>query len=345
MPIPVPGPSSAPTRTVKNGIVGGLLARADELGVDPRGWFTGTALSRADFEGDSPGYLSYRQACGIIARALDTLPGDGHGLANGSRQDVGNFGIVGLAMLTAKDFGESLRIGVQYAPVAGSLLELRLEPLPDGDVAVCAATFTHEPRIEVFLVEEMFSSCLQLARGLLGPAFRPVRADFAYPPPPHVEAYDRVFGETVLFGAPAHRVVIARRWLETPMGAHHPASAKQVLALCREQMPEEQPDAAIVAAVGRLLRLQLADSPRLADIAAELHVAERTLRRRLRGAGTSWQQLRDRVRRDVAESMLRRPDARIGEVGTAIGYQDAREFRRAFKRWTGKAPSELRARR
>lgn len=348
MPPALPDTASANALNIKNGIVIGLLARADELGVDTGPWFADTRLDRSHFQADAPAYVSYRQACGIIHRALDSLPGDGHGLVIGERQDVGNFGLLGLAMMTARDFGEAIRLGVYYAPITGAMVELQLGSLPEDDadtIALSASMRNPEPRIEPFLCEELFSSCLKLCRGLLGPGFSPLRAELAYPPPPNAGDYAGVLGCDVRFDAPANRVLIARRWLDTPMAAHNPVSAKHVLALCREQMPAEQSTSEIVAVVGNLLRLQLADSPRLVDIAAELHLAERTLRRHLQGAGTSWQELHDRVRRDVAETMLSKPGARIGEVGVAIGFQDPREFRRAFKRWTGKAPSEARQRR
>jgi len=341
---PVPFPANAVN--IKSGIVKWLLARADELEVGTDAWFAGTRLHRGLFDAESPAYVSYRQACGIIRRALERLPGDGHGLVIGERQDIGHFGLLGLAMLTARDFGEALRIGIHYAPITGAMVEMRLDPGVTVDGRDCAAVNawmrTPEPAIEPFLCEELFASCLKLCRGLLGPGFAPLRVDLAYPPPAYADAYAAVLGCECRFGMADNRVLIERRWLDTAMGAHNPVSARHVLALCREQMPSEQPASAIVATVGELLRLQLADSPRLVDVAAELHLTERTLRRHLHAAGTSWQALHDRVRRDVAETLLRKPGMRIAEVGAAIGFQDAREFRRAFKRWTGKTPEAFR---
>jgi AraC-like DNA-binding protein len=346
MPSPaLPDLTAATPLNIKNGIVIGLLARADELGVDSGPWFEGTRLDRRHFQADAPAYVSYRQACDIIQRALDSLPGEGHGLEIGARQDVGNFGLLGLAMMTARNFGEALRLGIEFAAITGAMLEMQLVDDPaSGDVAVSAWMRNPTPRIEPFLCEELFASCLKLCRGLLGPDFSPRRTELAYPPPAHADEYARVLGCEVRFGAPANRVLIERHWLDAPMGAHNPVSARHVLALCREQMPRGASGNNIVETVGNLLRLQLADSPRLVDIATELHLAERTLRRQLHGAGTSWQELHGRVRRDVAEQMLRRPGIRIAEVGAATGFQDAREFRRAFRRWTGRSPSEIRSR-
>ena len=75
-----------------------------------------------------------------------------------------------------------------------------------------------------------------------------------------------------------------------------------------------------------------------------MHLNERTLRRYLREAGTSYQAIHDRVRRDAAEALLAGSAANIAAVGAAIGFHDPREFRRAFKRWTGMAPRAARPR-
>ena len=128
------------------------------------------------------------------------------------------------------------------------------------------------------------------------------------------------------------------------MPAANPATAQQVLELCHQQMPRLSASSELVAAVEKLVRLQLAEAPRLLDIAAELHLNERTLRRYLREAGTSYQAIHDRVRRDAAEALLAGSAANIAAVGAAIGFHDPREFRRAFKRWTGMAPRAARPR-
>ncbi|KAF1693420.1 AraC family transcriptional regulator [Pseudoxanthomonas koreensis] len=321
---------------------------AERLGVPCDGWFEGLRLEPRQFRAETPVYLSYRHACRIVSRALRTLPGEGHGLAVGRSQDVGHFGMVGLAMMTAANFGEALRIGVQFAPITGAMMDLQLERqlLGDGSagMAMVARMGTAEPEIEPFLCEELFSSCLMLCRGLLGPKFGPALVELAYPAPAYVEQYRRLFGCELHFGAACNRVVIDGSWLDAPMPAHNPDTARQVVELCRQQLPAARPSSEIVAAVERLVRLQLADGPRLVDIAAELHLNERTLRRHLRDAGTSYKTIHDRLRRDTAESLLTGAGSNIAEVGAAIGFHDPREFRRAFKRWTGLAPRAMRAR-
>lgn len=332
------------TAHIKSGIVAGLVAMADEQGSPCEAWFSGLRLARGQFDGDTPVYLSYRQAGLIIRRALRSLPGRGHGLILGTRQGIGHFGLLGLAMLTAPRFIEALRIGVQYAPITGAMMELALDETGRDDVSVIARMPAPHPEIEPFLCEELFVSSLMLCRGLLGGDFRPRVVELAYPAPAHAADYAAVFDCEIRYDGARNRVVIERRWLQVAMPAHNAASAQQVIALCAAQMPATQPRSEIVAVVERLLRLRLADNPRLVDIADELHLTERTLRRQLQAAQTRFTTIHDRVRSESARTLLGDPRLSIAHVGAAVGFKDAREFRRAFRRWTGVAPREMRPR-
>lgn len=77
-------------------------------------------------------------------------------------------------------------------------------------------------------------------------------------------------------------------------------------------------------------------------LAATLSVSTRTLNRRLKAEGTSFGQLLQQVRKDIAEQHFRDPDSSCTELGFALGYQDYKQFYRAFKQWFGVAPEQYR---
>jgi AraC-like DNA-binding protein len=341
--VPDAGDPRLTVANIKSTIVAGLVTLAHERGVASDAWFAGLRLGPAQFSVEALPYLSYRQAAQIIRRALRSLPGQGHGLLLGARQDIGSFGLLGLAMLTAPDFGRALRLGIHYAPITGAMVELGLEDMRDGVAVVARTRDRAERELEAFLCEELFVSSLQLCRGLLGPDFAPRRLELAYPAPAYAGEYATAFACEVVFGRNRNRVLIDAAWLASPMPAHNPASARQVLALCDAQMPGDRSSSEIVAVVERLLQSRLADNPRLVDIAAELHMTERTLRRQLQAAQTSFTALHDRIRNASARRLLDESRLTIAQVGTAVGFKDAREFRRAFKRWSGVAPTALRS--
>ncbi|HSV70724.1 MAG TPA: AraC family transcriptional regulator [Methylibium sp.] len=70
-----------------------------------------------------------------------------------------------------------------------------------------------------------------------------------------------------------------------------------------------------------------------------MHMTERTLLRRLREEGTTFQEVLDQLREQLAYEYLQRPDVSVQDVSSMLGFSDASTFSRAFKRWTGRRPS------
>ena len=167
---------------------------------------------------------------------------------------------------------------------------------------------THEPALEAYLCEELVSSCLNLCRAMLGDGFRAEHIDLAYPAPPYAVRYAELLGTDVRFDA------------RTPGGDRtRMAGATDA----RRQPGRGAPDGralpgadAIATAASQdrrrhrttAARCRWRNPPRLTDIAAELHLTERTLRRHLRAAGTSFRALHDGVRERTAPPIAgRRP--------------------------------------
>ena len=76
-----------------------------------------------------------------------------------------------------------------------------------------------------------------------------------------------------------------------------------------------------------------------------MHVSVRTLQRRLVEAGTTFREVSDLVRDQLAEEYLSDPRVSIPEVAFLLGFSDQSSFNRAFRRWTGQSPGEWRRRR
>jgi AraC-like DNA-binding protein len=79
--------------------------------------------------------------------------------------------------------------------------------------------------------------------------------------------------------------------------------------------------------------------PTLPDVAAELDMHPRTLRRRLSDEGTSFRALRNEARSTVAVDLLCNVGLTVEQVSRRPGYTDTSTFTHAFKRWHGTPPS------
>ena len=77
------------------------------------------------------------------------------------------------------------------------------------------------------------------------------------------------------------------------------------------------------------------------ELAEREHVSSRTLIRKLRDEGLTYQQLLDRVREDLACWWLLHSDMSVEAIADRLGYQDTSNFSRTFRRWVGMTPSEF----
>ena len=84
------------------------------------------------------------------------------------------------------------------------------------------------------------------------------------------------------------------------------------------------------------------DWPVLEQVASEFHVTPTTLRRRLEAEGTSYQNLKDELRRDAAVHYLCTTQLSVTELARLMCFQDTSALRRAFKKWTGVQPTQYR---
>ncbi len=323
-----------------------LVQLADACGVNCRAWFAGLGLDRAQLA-DPALRVSYRQAATFVQRALAALDAAGvgdAGLRIGREGSIGGFGLLGLAMMTARTLGEAMQAGIAHHKICGCLLDLAFEAVDERSVALVASPLFDDTALLPFFCEELFASSTMIARELVGAELRPLRLELAYPRPRYAAAYTQLFGCELRFDAPRCRLLIDTRWLAHPLPGYNPLTAQQALALCAQQRTADggEPHQEIVAAVERLLRQQLRQQPTLTEVARTLNLSERSLRRRLTESGRVFREIHDRVRAERALQLLQAGALSVAEIGSEVGFSDPREFRRAFKRWTGMAPQEAR---
>lgn len=318
-----------------------LAATAEELGIAPQRLCMGLGFTAEDLANPAC-RISFRQGSLMIRRALQMAPKQAAlGLLIGERETIASIGLLGYAMMTCRTLGDAVALAMNLQKFAGSMLQF--ETQPDGELTrVVASNRFPSPETHVFLVEEAFASFLQVARGLVGNSFKPVRVDLAYPAPPYASEYERVFACPVRFGQASNAFVAENAWVARPLLTYDPLSHRQALEFLDIGTSREQEKVDLFESVERAVRQNLRSLPTLSDVAKQLHLSERTLRRRLSDNGVSYQALLDDVRKNRAIEILASSSVSIEQVAMDVGFSDAHNFRRAFKRWTGSAPSELR---
>jgi AraC-like DNA-binding protein len=96
------------------------------------------------------------------------------------------------------------------------------------------------------------------------------------------------------------------------------------------------------AAVRRLLIHSAGDFLTITQVAGQMHITERTLRRRLAAEATDFTTILGHVRKTLAQNYLRKTTLTVAEVADLLGYTETQNFHRAFQRWNSKTPTEYR---
>jgi len=309
-------------------------------GVDPHAWFADTGLSVA--QSHEPGqHVSYRQAMTIIRRAVRDFGDVGVGLALGGRESLSSFGMLGFAMLSCRTFGDAVRTGLEYHQISGSLLDIELRRVGD-EVALIAHERFAEAELLPFLCEEAFASVTNVSRAMLGARHALLRLELTYPEPRYRHAYEAQFACPLRFSASGNRLWFRAELLDRELTTYNPVTLTEALRVCRAQAESVRSASEMLVSLERWLRARLGQQPGAAEAAAALHMTERTLRRRLSAEGTSFRELYDQLRAERAQQLLADVRMSVAAVGAELGYSDGREFRRAFKRWTGETPRAYR---
>jgi AraC-like DNA-binding protein len=252
----------------------------------------------------------------------------------------GSFALVARSAIGAATLEVAMR---RVARTFGLLQsDVELELVRDGALAGLALRFA-DPSIArpAFLHEMLLRVFWRLLAWLAGGQLAPALFDFAFVRPAYSGSYGKIFPAPLQFerqqsgfwfdarrlhDAVLRDEVSLRTFIEdAPANVIVPRAAGVFTARVRAHLQQMQPS-----------------WPDLGDSAAALHVSTATLQRRLAREGTSFQSLKDELRRDIAIGRLSTSTVTLAVLAFELGFADAATFQRAFKSWTGNAPGAYR---
>ena len=221
----------------------------------------------------------------------------------------------------------------------------------DDVLTLAVETTRHHVRIRLEGVEHMTRPTAEFLLGTLTRAARvetarphldPVAVEFTFDKPRDTADHRRFFRSPLRFGRRRNGVVLAREALELPLQNAEPELREVLERRVRDVIAHLPPvDSVAMNARFRLGQELDGGHPTAASVGRQLGLSARSLHRRLRDEGTTWRQLRNGLRRDLADRYLHQ-GVSINETAFLLGYSEASAFHRAFRGWTGLTPAAYR---
>ena len=254
----------------------------------------------------------------------------------------GDYGIVGFVVMNSATMSEGLDHLVRYVGLwtedpafqrEGASVRLAYRnAFADGPGSRAA---TEAGPVEI----------IQGARLLTQRRVVPREVRFAHPPPPYAARLDAFFGVPVRFDALDHALVFRDQDLALPLVRADAQLGAFLRGIAETALEKRGGSDSPLDAVRRIVAEELQRGvPSIDVVAARMATTERTLRRRLEESGTTFRDLLDATRAQLARSYVRDARMPLAEVAFMLGFSEPSAFHRAFKRWTSMTPAAFRAR-
>ena len=264
------------------------------------------------------------------------------GLKAGSRARPSGAHALGHAWLASATLRDALECYSRYAHVVSTAIPSTEVVEEDGMLVLVKSI--QDPSIVTSRTagEAWLAALLKLCEIIKCEPVRPLKVELVLP-------YDetRLYLEEFLqcpvtWGNERLKIYFSREQFEERLSGYVPEVVDSTSRIA-EQYLESLDQSKVITDVRRLLVQMLPSGKADQDtIASRLYRSTSTLQRQLSAEGTSYRDILETTRRDLAENYLRDGDYTQAEIAYMVGFSDQSNFARAFKRWTGVSPGQYR---
>lgn len=250
------------------------------------------------------------------------------------------FHALGYAVLASATLREAIERIIRYRRLIGDIVQLHLED--DGEVARFGIDVSAGGGLVPWAALDAFVAVnVRQARLLMGnPDFRPVSVSLQRPLPVDSSAYELTLHAPVSFAQPATFIVYRREDLDRRLPAANAELARRNDEVAAQYLERLSEASVLTKARQALLESLPSGAPTKAQIARRLAMSPRSLQRLLAAEGTSFTDLLAEARLTLAKNYLDEGRLPVTEIAFVLGFADTSAFSRAFRRWTGTAPSD-----
>lgn len=316
-----------------------LATLMNKLGISEGELLANTGISAAAISKTLT--LSAAQLDAVCTNALELSRDRQLGLKLGSRINIASQGIFGYALMTSATVGDALKLLLRYnrAILPGIHIELLLN---DGRLEVLVNASHLPNELERFYCEVLYAAMIFSGSILIGSQSTSFMLELDYQAPYEADQYHQIFGSSIRFNSPRRVLSFEEDSLSIAISTANPVAEDIFRRECDRLSRRDSHRGMVSERVRQVLLQAGSEFPTSAAVARQLNMSESTLQRRLAGEGCRFQQLLDQLRHRLANEYLLGTTLPVSEIACLLGFSDATNFRRSFKRWSNTTPSMVR---
>ncbi|GAA5630149.1 putative HTH-type transcriptional regulator Rv1395 [Acinetobacter calcoaceticus] len=261
------------------------------------------------------------------------------GLEIGTRYHFTTFGSLGLALISSANIREALNFALAYFPLSFAFSQFLVsEQAETQSVQIEIVVDEGIPKtLWPFIIERDVAALITVQRDLMQDHLCQ-KVVFSFPLRGEMQPYTALFGVTPEFGGSKNLIVLNAEKIDQKLSMANELVLHAAEEQCRQTLDKRQSQKKYTHQVQQVLMNSKGQIPSMEDVADRLHLNSRTLRRYLSQEQVTFLQIREEVRKILADYYLSLTQTSIEQISEWLGYAEPASFIHAYKRWYGNTP-------
>lgn len=286
--------------------------------------------------------LDLAQLEALFQLAIKRTGDNALGFYLGNGMPITTHGILGYAAMSGQNLRQSIQTIVRYLKTVNQLIRLTL--IEENNTAMLQLDDNyHFTSCRKFFHDTFIGAINCMFNVVTNQDFRYSKIEFAYPAPQNIDSYETLFDCPVVFGRPATQVHFVAEQLDIPLVFADKNAHAMAARQCEQKLEALSQTEDLVSQIRLKLLEAKGHYPNADEIAQQLNITPRTLRRHLAKTAATYSDILGEVRQQHAIEYIQNKQLSIGEIAYMLGYSDPNNFGRAFKKWTNLTPAEYRS--
>lgn len=310
----------------------------EELGFDPVTIFRAAGLGTTEAE-----YMHSRVAISQLAiiwqKGVEVTSNDALGIEVAQRIRPITLDALSMSLFASETLMSALYRFARYHTMISDALEMEIEA---DELSVRLILKNFYPHRAKEGIDCALASPLHFCREISREDIVPEMVCFTRPPPKCLDRFENFFHCPMTFNSGANSITLSRGLLERALPGSNKEISDHLEGLVEKYVTSRKRTGTLNQAYKIIIKYLPSSKISEKLLAEHFNCSTRQLQRKLKDEGTSFRELLDKIRTDLAKHYIKVNQFSIAETAYLLGYSDPNNFSRAFKKWTGVTPGEYR---